>query len=367
MLYPKSHSTWTPDPTSNRAIASETSVLTYMRTAAAMLVTLLLTIAAAISARADMALPDSALAAKYRPPQDLPTVNSEDKRAKIALGKQLFFDPILSGSSKLSCASCHNPALSWGDGKARAIGDNSNPMKLRSPTLIDIYQLPRLGWDGKFRDIEAVTFAAITSPGNMDLPEQEALSRVARVPAYAAAFKKLFPGEGVSRSTIEQVVAEFERTIVSGQAPFDRWVAGQADAISESAQRGFALFNGKANCAACHSGWAFTDGSFHDIGTAKGDDIGRGALFPTSRKLLYAFKTPTLRDVARRGPYMHDGSVPNLDAVIALYNEGGIDRPSRSELIHPLGLSGNDRNDLIAFLNTLTQTSHAYPLPALPH
>ena len=171
----------------------------------------------------------------------------------------------------------------------------------------------------------------------------------------------------MSRSTVEQVVAAFERTIVSGPAPFDRWVAGQADAISESAQRGFALFNGKANCAACHSGWAFTDGSFHDIGTAKGDDIGRGALFPTSRKLRYAFKTPTLRDVAQRAPYMHDGSVPDLAAVITLYNEGGIDRPSRSELIHPLGLSDRDQSDLIAFLHTLTETSRTYMRPALPH
>jgi cytochrome c peroxidase len=240
-------------------------------------------------------------------------------------------------------------------------------MKLRAPTLIDIYQLSRLGWDGKFRDIEAVTFAAITSAGNMDLPEHEALARLARTPDYVVAFNTIFPNEGLTRSTVEQAIAAFERTIVSGPAPFDRWVAGQTDAISESAQRGFALFNGKANCAACHSGWAFTDGSFHDIGTAKGDDIGRGALFPTSRKLRYAFKTPTLRDVAHRAPYMHDGSVPDLAAVISLYNEGGIDRPSRSELIHPLGLSTRDQIDLISFLYTLTETSSADRQPALPH
>jgi cytochrome c peroxidase len=342
------------------------SVLTCIRTAAALIISLLLA-DGATTVRADTAPPDSALLARYRPPPIIPTADAPDQRDKIALGKQLFFDPILSGSSSRSCATCHDPALSWGDGKARSINDNNSAMKLRAPTLIDIYQLSRLGWDGKFRDIEAVTFAAITSAGNMDLPEHEALARLARTPDYVVAFNTIFPNEGLTRSTVEQAIAAFERTIVSGPAPFDRWVAGQTDAISESAQRGFALFNGKANCAACHSGWAFTDGSFHDIGTAKGDDIGRGALFPTSRKLRYAFKTPTLRDVAHRAPYMHDGSVPDLAAVISLYNEGGIDRPSRSELIHPLGLSTRDQIDLISFLYTLTETSSADRQPALPH
>ena len=126
---------------------------------------------------------------------------------------------------------------------------------------------------------------------------------------------------------------------MSKDSAFDRWIDGAETAISEPAKRGFDLFNGKANCAACHSGWAFTDASFHDIGSARGDDWGRGRLFPTSVALRYAFKTPTLRDVARRGPYMHDGSVPTLDAVLDLYDRGGIERPSRAEEIHRLGLT----------------------------
>ncbi len=128
---------------------------------------------------------------------------------------------------------------------------------------------------------------------------------------------------------VEMALATFERSIVSTEAPFDRWLNGDDSAIDAAAKRGFALFNGKANCAACHSGWAFTDASFHDIGTAHDDDIGRGRLFPSSAALKYAFKTPTLRDVAHRAPYMHDGSVPTLEAVIDLYDRGGIDRPSR--------------------------------------
>ncbi|MBE7199340.1 MAG: c-type cytochrome, partial [Parafilimonas terrae] len=139
--------------------------------------------------------------------------------------------------------------------------------------------------------------------------------------------------------------------------PFDRWIAGREDAISAAAKRGFDLFNGKAGCAACHSGWSFTDNSFHDIGVGKGTDIGRGRLKPTSAALTYAFKTPTLREVGRRGPYMHDGSVPTLQAVIDLYDRGGIDRPSRSRSIKPLHLSATERADLLAFLDTLSTSA----------
>jgi len=336
-----------------------------MRTGLTLIIPLLLLLTG-LAARADVVPADLDLLAKYRPPQVAAIRDDAIETKKVVLGKTLFFDPIQSGTSSHSCATCHNPGLSWGNGLPRAIGEGSNVMKLRSPTLIDIYQLPKLGWDGKFRDIEAVTFAAITSTANMNLSEAEALARIGQVPGYAAAFNETFPGRGISRSTVEQAIAAYERTITSGTAPFDRWVSGDNQAISPSAQQGFALFNGKARCASCHSGWAFTDGSFHDIGTAKGEDVGRGALFPTSRKLRYAFKTPTLRDVAHRAPYMHDGSIPDLQSVLKLYNDGGIDRPSRSELIRPLGLSEQDQLDLVAFLNTLTETPVPVAIPILP-
>jgi cytochrome c peroxidase len=141
---------------------------------------------------------------------------------------------------------------------------------------------------------------------------------------------------------------------------------GDKAAISAAAKRGFQIFNGKAHCSNCHSGPSFTDGSFQDIGTAVDDDIGRGRLFPTSERLRYAFKTPTLRDVARRAPYMHNGSVATLQDVIELYNKGGIDRPSRSPLIKPLLLTAREKEDLIAFLQTLTGSSLPVKIPALP-
>jgi len=314
--------------------------------------------------------PDSGLAAlkrQYWRPAAIPYPKENPYgRAKEELGRTLFFDPILSGARVRSCGTCHNPGLAWGDGEPRAIGENEVRLPLRSPTLLNIAWIPKLGWDGHFRDLESVAMGPITGQTNMNLPEQELIERLAAIPGYVAAFDAVFGGGGVTREKIEQSLATFERAIVSGEAPFDRWVRGDESAISPAAKRGFALFNGKANCAVCHSGWAFTDAAFHDIGVAKDDDLGRGRLFPTSVKLQHAFKTPTLRDVAHRGPYMHDGSVANLADVIDLYNRGGIDRPSRDSEIRPLNLQSREKADLIAFLNTLSGSAKQYPLPNLP-
>ena len=303
----------------------------------------------------------------FRRPATTPFPNAASfTPAKAALGRKLFFDPILSGSQVRSCATCHNPALSWGDGRGRAMGEGQKPLPLRSPTLLNVAWIPKPGWDGHFRDLESVAMGPITGATNMNLPEAEMIARLSAIPGYIDAFGTAF-GEGrITKRKIELALATFERTIVSGEAPFDRWIAGDEKAVSEAAKRGFDLFNSKANCAACHSGWAFTDSSFHDIGSATKDDTGRGKLFSTSVKLQYAFKTPTLRDVARRGPYMHDGSVETLQAVIDLYNRGGIDRPSRSDEIRPLNLSKDEKADLIAFLQTLNGPAEPYPVPPLP-
>jgi cytochrome c peroxidase len=308
----------------------------------------------------------AAALADYQRPAAIPFPDGDPySAAKEALGRRLFFDPVFSNSRTISCATCHNPALSWGDGRARAHGEGLSDMSLRSPTLLDVAWTPRLGWDGKFRDLESVAFAPITSAANMNLKEETLLARLAAEPTYVAAFADAFPEGGISRRNIERALATYERSIVSPEAPFDRWARGDESAIDESAKRGFDLFNAKARCSGCHSGWTFSDGSFHDIGAAEGKDIGRGRLFPTSVKLQYAFKTPTLRDAAQRAPYMHNGSVPTLEAVIDLYNRGGVARPSRSELIRPLGLTDEEKSDLIAFLRTLTSDRPAsQPAPA---
>lgn len=308
-----------------------------------------------------------ALMQKYQRPTEIPFPERNPySDAKYNLGRTLFFDPLLSGSEVRSCASCHNPGLSWADGQARAIGEKQQPLPLRTPTLLNVAWVPKLGWDGHFRDLESVAMGPITAPGNMNLPESTMIERLSAIPGYVDAFDAAF-GEGeITARKLEFALATFERTIVSKGAPFDRWIGGDEAAISDEAKRGFDLFNGKANCAACHAGWAFTDSSFHDIGTARGDDIGRGRLFPGAVSLRYAFKTPTLRDVARRGPYMHDGSVPTLEAVIDLYDRGGIDRPSRAEEIRPLSLTAKEKSDLVAFLHTLNGAPEPAAFPALP-
>ena len=291
----------------------------------------------------------------YRRPAAIPYPSDNPySAAKSELGRSLFFDPILSGSSSISCSSCHDPRLSWGDGRPRAIGVAQTPLALRTPTILNLAWHEPLGWDGKFQTLEAVAFGPITSKANMNMTEERLISRLNAAPEYAQLFAAAFEGGAISRRNIELALATFERSIVSGEAPFDRWVNGDDQAIGAAAQRGFSLFNSKARCAECHSGWAFTDGSFHDIGSAQGEDIGRGRYFAGFAKLRYAFKTPTLRDVAKRAPYMHDGSVPALENVIDLYDAGGIERPSRSELIKRIGLSKSEKADLIAFLQTLS-------------
>ena len=314
---------------------------------------------------ADAELSVQALRKQYHRPLQIPYPKDDPfSDTKARLGRVLFFDPLLSGSKLHSCASCHNPGLSWGDGEAQAVGEKQLPQ--RAPTLLNVAWTPKLGWDGHFRDLESVAIGPLSSPDNMNFPVADLIARLSVIPDYVASFAVAYGKGDITQQKIEQALATFERSIVSNEAPFDRWIGGDPKAISESAKRGFVLFNTKANCAACHSGWAFTDSSFHDVGVAKGDDIGRGRLFPTSVKLKYAFKTPTLRDVARRGPYMHDGSVVTLEDVVALYDRGGIDRPSRDSEIHPLNLSAGEKADLIVFLQTLNGAPTAYAVPPLP-
>jgi cytochrome c peroxidase len=303
----------------------------------------------------------------YHRPADIPFPNDDPySRAKTKLGRMLFFDPLLSGAKVRSCASCHNPGLSWGDGQPLAMGEDQKPLSLRTPTLLNVAWIPKLGWDGHFRNLESVAMGPITANENMNLSEAAMIERLAAIPDYVNAFHAAFGDDGITARTIEMALATFERTIVSTEAPFDRWIGGDEGAISASAKRGFALFNGKANCAACHSGWAFTDASFHDIGVAKDNELGRGQLFPTSVALQHAFKTPTLRDVARRRPYMHNGSLTTLEAVVDLYDRGGIDRPSRDPEIHPLGLSAGEKADLVGFLQTLSGDPASVAVPTLP-
>jgi cytochrome c peroxidase len=304
---------------------------------------------------------------KYERPRAIlqPGDNGNSPEREL-LGKTLFFDPRLSGSNWISCATCHNPAISWGDGLPKAIGHGMQELGRRTPTILNLAWAPALFWDGRAASLEEQALGPIAAPGEMNMPLGKMVEKIRSVPGYRSLFDKAYPNEGIDEKTIAKAIANFERTVVSADAPFDRWVEGDENAVSEEAKRGFLLFNTKANCAKCHGGWRFTDDSFHDIG-ASGADPGRGKLFPAVEIMQYAFKTPTLRNVDRRAPYMHDGSSNSLEDVVELYQTGGaVKRSSLSAEIKPLNLNEQEKRDLVAFLKTLTSVDRAVEIPALP-
>jgi cytochrome c peroxidase len=220
-------------------------------------------------------------------------------------------------------------------------------------------------WDGRKSSLEDQALGPIAADVEMNQPVEKLVEKLASIETYRILFNIAFPGEGVTLDNIAKAIATFERTVVSGVAPFDRWVAGDDRAISDSAKRGFYLFNTKANCAACHSGWNFTDGSFQDIGMPDAD-VGRIKILNMPR-MNHAFKTPTLRDVARRAPYMHDGSIKDLTAVMEHYNRGGeVKRDTMSEDVRPLKLTKAEIADVVEFMKTLTGDDAPVRLPILP-
>ena len=301
----------------------------------------------------------------YRRPHGIPfPAGNERSAARVELGRTLFFDPRLSGSRAISCASCHNPALAWSDARPRAIGHGNRQLERRTPTVENLAWTPELFWDGRAESLEAQALGPIAAPEEMNLPLPEVARRLQAIPGYAPLFARAYPGEPISAPTVARALATFERTLVSAPAPFDRWVAGDGRAISDEAKQGFRLFNTKAGCASCHSGWRLTDDSFHDVGVV-GADRGRGAVIELE-SVQYAFKTPTLRDVARRAPYMHNGSESTLEAVIDLYDRGGrVRRPSVAAEVRPLGLTALEKRALVAFLRTLGSDAAPTVVPTL--
>jgi len=284
---------------------------------------------------------------------------------KAALGKKLYFDPRLSATSAQSCASCHSPGFGWGDGLAVGVGHGMAKLSRRSPTTINGAWGAVFMWDGRAASLEDQALGPIQSPAEMNMPIDSLVDRLVSIAAYKPMFEAAFPGEGINSKTLAKAIATYERTIVSEWAPFDAWIEGDEQAISEDAKRGFAIFNTKGQCSSCHEGWNFTNDGFHDIGLPSAD-LGRGKLLPNIIKMQHAFKTPGLREIASRAPYMHDGSLATLDDVIEHYDQGGHERSSRSDLIKPLGLTAKEKADLIAFLKTLSSDLDTTTVPTLP-
>jgi len=345
---------------------------------AGMLTALLAASLAALAAGSDPAsgpdLGDAALRAAYRRPAALPEAPPDNpmNAAKAELGRRLFFDPSLSASGTTSCASCHQPALGFSDGRARALGNEGQDLRRRTPTIWNLAWAPFLFWDGRAEGLEAQAAAPIEAHEEMGQPLGALADRLAADPTWRDAFARAFPQESsgearpVTRETLTRALAAWERTLVSPRTRFDAWVEGDDAALTPAERRGLALFHGPAGCAECHAGWAFTDHAFYDIGLPEGrpPDLGRGPVLGEARADR-AFKTPTLREAMRRGPFMHDGSLPTIESVLDHYAGGVVARPTLApELPRGLTLSPGQRADLTAFLATLTSAPDA-PLPEM--
>ena len=286
---------------------------------------------------------------------------------RVELGKMLFFDPRLSGSEWISCATCHNPALAWSDGLPTMIGNGMAKGRRSTPTILNTAYNQMQFWDGRAKTLEEQALGPIQEPGEMNQDLEKLAKRLTAIEGYRKAFDQAYPNEGISKESIAKAIASFERTVVSTEAPFDKWRKGDKKAISLSAQRGFKLFEGKANCVACHQGFNFADDGFHNIGLPANSmvDVGRFA----HRKIKVnkgAFKTPTLRDIARTAPYMHDGSYSTLADVVEHYNKGGVNPENLDPNMKPLNLSDQEKADLVEFLLSLTGKPMEITIPHLP-
>lgn len=268
---------------------------------------------------------------------------------KIALGKQFFWDKRWSRNGTIACVSCHDPNHGWADPRQVSLRFDGKPTPRHSPTLVNRLFSDVQQWAGTRTSLEDQALKA------SDQSPELLVKNLGAIPEYQTAFQRVF-GTALNPDGVAKAIAAYERTILSGNSPYDRFRAGDTAALSPAARRGLTLFEGKARCMSCHAGFNFTDESYHNLGVGMDrpePDLGRHTV--TKREEHRgAFKTPTLRDVARHPPYMHDGSVPTLAAVVALYDRGGTPNPWRSGEIRPLGLTADERADLVAFLEALT-------------
>lgn len=268
---------------------------------------------------------------------------------KIALGKQLFFDPRWSKTRTVSCSTCHHPQKGWSDDRRFSLDHEGRPTPRHAPTIINRAFSTLEGWIGHRQSTEELLI-------NLPFTSADAIAQnIAPVIGYQVQFQRVF-GRPVTPEGVAQAIAAYQRTILSGNSAFDRAQAGDQRALSAAARHGHELFQGKGRCAKCHSGHNFTDEGYHNTGIGTdgaNPDLGRFSI--TKRNVnRNAFKTPTLRDVARRGPYMHDGSLATLRDVIAFYDRGGLPNPHLSPEMTPLNLTARERDDLLAFLESLT-------------
>jgi cytochrome c peroxidase len=334
---------------------------------------------------AELAAPGSALTAEGKlvwrpdfwknPPRGLSPVpdpvNNRTTVEKVELGRLLYFDKRLSKDGTISCASCHHPKLGFSDGQRFSAGIGGQLGNRNSPTVYNTAYNNEQFWDGRAKSLEEQALGPITNPIEMghSVPELLKVIKVIKeIPEYVSRFEKAFGQPEITEWEVQRALAAFERTILTGDAPYDRYKAGAEDELSPEAVRGLAVLEGKGRCLVCHLGPNFSDNQFHNLGVgteAEEPDIGRMAL--TKRETDWGkFKTPTLRNVAVTDPYMHDGSVKTLEEVVELYDRGGIANKNLDPLMQPLGLTAQEKADLVAFMKEGLTRELEIPEPTYP-
>jgi cytochrome c peroxidase len=301
-----------------------------------------------------------------KPPLGLPPVQWPEENpystAKVELGRFLYFDNRLSSDATVSCASCHAPEKAFADGNPVSTGIGGQKGGRSAPTVINRAYSTSQFWDGRAPSLEEQAKGPIANPIEMtaeksaDAAHAAVVKRLRGVPGYVKLFDKAFGTKEITIDHVAKAIATFERTVLSGNAPYDRYQAGDKKAMTESQVRGMDVFFNKTACDSCHLGFNFTDGSYVNIGIGMDKpkpDLGR---FVVSKKDedKGAFKTPTLREVEHHAPYMHDGSIKTLAEVVEHYDKGGIKNPHLDQRLKPLKLSPQEKADIVAFLKALS-------------
>jgi len=294
------------------------------------------------------------------PPLGLPAVvfpaDNPYSAARVELGRNLFFDPRLSANGKVSCATCHPPEHAFAGGDPAPVGVTGRPLRRRAPTLINRAYGRSQFLDGRAATLEAQIQGPVTAPDEMGTTPQAVSTAIAGIPGYRPLFERAFGDSEIDYERITYAIATFERTILSGNSAYDRFLNGDKNALSPSAKRGLQIFERTGECSECHNGFNFTNEKFASLGIGPDQhppDLGLAEI-SKKRRDDGKFKVPTLREVVHTGPYMHDRREKTLDDVLEFYRKGG--QPSRylDSRIAPFFLDAAAKADLTAFLESLS-------------
>jgi len=289
------------------------------------------------------------------PPLTWPATNPYTV-AKADLGRLLYFDKRLSADESLSCASCHDPKFAFTDGAATSTGIKSQKGNRSAPTIINrAYTLAQF-WDGRAASLEEQAIGPMANPIEMGSTHDAIVTKLKTVSGYKPLFAKAFGSEEITIDRVALAIACFERTVFSGNAPYDKYKRGDKKAMTPEQVRGMTVFFDKAKCDKCHEGANFSLNAYANIGVGsdKPDpDVGRFAVTKNERD-WGVFKTPTLREIEHTAPYMHDGSLKTLEEVVDYYDKGGTKNKNLDENIKPLHLTAQEKKDLVAFMKALS-------------